>query len=139
LGDPLGGTPAYAFCVYDQTAGVPALKMGINIAAGGTCGTKPCWKAVSDKGWSYSNRSGSSGGITKVKFKGGDAGKPNLQVAAKGASLLMPPVSGGELFDQDSTVIEQLHSSEPAACWSSSFVIAGTKRNDGGQFTAKNP
>ena len=114
FGDPVNGTTTYTLCVYDQAAGLSVFKMGVTVARGGVCGTTLCWKAVSDKGWSYKNRSGSVDGITKAQLKGGAAGKPQVQVQAKGASLPMPaPVSGTEFFDQDPAVIVQLHSSRP--------------------------
>ena len=115
-------------------------KMGATVAPGGMCGTKPCWKAVSGKGWTYKNKAGNGEGITKAQLKGGDAGKPQAQVQAKGASLPMPaPISVAEFFDQDPAVIVQLHSSSPANCWSSTFDDQSTKKNDGVQFKATTP
>jgi hypothetical protein len=42
LGDPLG-TDAYALCVYDASEN---LLLQMTAPAGGTCGTKPCWKQL---------------------------------------------------------------------------------------------
>jgi len=137
FGDPVNGTPSYTLCLYDQSGGTPVFKMEAGIAAGGTCPTKPCWKAIFDKAYGDRNKDGNDGGITKVAFKGGDAGKPSLQVAGKGISLPLPaPISGSEFFDQDTAVIVQLHSSSPVACWSSTFDGSSTKKNDGVQFKA---
>src|SRR5262249_27131858 len=98
---------------------------------------RPCWKAVRDLGWAYKNRTGNVYGITKVQLKGGTAGKPQVQVQAKGSSFPMPvPISASEFFDQDPAVIVQLHSSSPAACWSSIFDGSTTKKNDGVEFKA---
>jgi len=140
FGDPVNGTPSYVLCVYDTNAGAPSLKLSAAINAGGTCGTKPCWKAVSDKGWAYKNKIGNPNGITKLGFKGGLAGKSSLQVGGAGSSLPLPtPISGSQFFAADTAVIVQLHSSSPANCWSSTFSASGTKKNDGTMFKAVTP
>ena len=138
FGDPATGTTSYNLCVYDETASLPVFKMGATVVPGGMCGTKPCWKAISDKGWAYKNKLGNGDGITKAHLKGGAPGKPQVQVQAKGSSLPMPaPVSGTEFFDQDPAVIVQLHNSSSANCWSSTFD--SSKKNDGTQFKAVSP
>ena len=43
FGDPLS-TTNYDLCVYDESAGTPELVMSEHVAAGATCGSKPCWK-----------------------------------------------------------------------------------------------
>jgi hypothetical protein len=92
----------YTLCVYDETAGSAVFKMGAAVAPGGMCGTKTCWKAIRDRGWGYTNRDGNDYGISKMTLKGGDAGKPQALVKAKGASLPLPaPRSATEFFDQD--------------------------------------
>ena len=140
FGDPVNGTTTYTLCVYDQTGRTHVFKMGASVVPGGMCGTKPCWKAVSDKGWGYKNTNGNADGVSKVQLKGGAAGKPQVQVQGKGATLPLPaPTSGIEFFDQDPAVIVQLHSSSPANCWSSTFGGQSTKKNDGGQFKATTP
>ena len=138
LGDPVSGGTAYTLCLYDQTAGLPVFKMGASVAAGGTCGTAPCWSALGSSGWSYKNNAGNTDGITKLSLKSGAAGKSKLQVKASGAALPLPaPISGTEFFDQDTEVVVQLHSSSPANCWTSAFTT--TKKNDGSQFKAGAP
>lgn len=140
FGDPLNGTTSYRLCVYDQSAGLPALKMEAVVDPGGTCLTKPCWRAVSDKGWKYTSRDGNGYGINKVLVKGGAAGRPSVQVAGKAGNLPVPaPFSVSEYFDQDTQLIVQLHSSSPASCWESSYGIANTTANDGSSFKAKTP
>src|SRR5262249_9132127 len=59
LGTPTS-TTAYRLCVYDGTG---LLLRNLPVAPGGTCGTKPCWKATRT-GFSYSNRTGTSHGFT---------------------------------------------------------------------------
>ncbi len=140
FGDPLNGTTSYRLCVYDQSAGLPGLKMGAVIDPGGSCPTKPCWRTVSDKGWKYTSRDGNAYGINKVGMKGGAAGKPFLQLAGKAGNLPVPaPIAAIRYLDQDTQVIVQLHSSNPANCWESSFGIGNTKINDGSSFKAATP
>lgn len=139
FGDPVTST-SYRLCVYDQAGGTPVFKMGATVTPGGTCGTKPCWKALSDKGWAYKNAGGNGDGIRKVMLKGGDAGKPQIQVHGKGGDLSLPvPVSGTALFDQDPAVIVELHRTDAPVCWSSTFDTTSTKKNDGVQFRAVTP
>ncbi len=140
FGDPLMGSPEYRLCIYDQSGGNTVFKLGARIAAGNTCGTKPCWKRVSDKGWAYANKATNADGISKLSFKGGVAGKPAVVVAGKGTNLPLPaPIASDAYFDLDTTLTVQLHATAPAACWSSTFTAAGAKKNDAASFSAKNP
>jgi len=41
-----------------------------------------------------------------------------------------------EFYDQDPAVIVQLHSSNPASCWSSTFDAPSTKKSDSFNFKA---
>ena len=59
------------------------------VAAGGTCGTKPCWKAAS-KSFSYKSKLGNGAGVTALTLKSGSEGKAALALKAKGASLALP-------------------------------------------------
>ncbi|HYD50207.1 MAG TPA: hypothetical protein VEB21_17750 [Terriglobales bacterium] len=137
FGDPVAGSSNYVLCVYDQDVDVPSLKLQLDLAGGGACGSKPCWKAVRERGWSFRDKSGSQQGLIKLNFKGGIAGKPSLTVAAKGANLPLPePALPGRYFDQDAAVTIQLHDTTLDRCWSSSFDTTDTKKNDGVQFKA---
>lgn len=104
-----------------------------------TCGKKPCWKAVSDRGYAYKNRDGNADGVTKIAFKGGVAGKPLMQLAGKGDSLPLPePVNGVTYFDTDAAVTVQLHRDDDARCWTSRFAAASVRKNEPAQFKAIN-
>jgi Concanavalin A-like lectin/glucanases superfamily len=139
FGDPLNGSTTYSLCVYDESGGMPEFKMGLSLAAGGTCGSFPCWKALGSKGWAYKNKLGNADGVTQLKESGGAPGKPKVKFAGKGANLPLPsPFSFGvQYFEKDPAVIVQLHSSSPTNCWTSSFTTA--TKNDGGSFKAKTP
>jgi hypothetical protein len=139
FGNPLTGSTAYTLCLYDQNAGTPVFEMDATIAPAGTCGTRPCWKAVSDRGWSYNNRNGVGNGVNKTTLLGGAAGRPKVQINGKGADLRLPVPQGIRYFTADTAVIVQLHSSNPPACWSSTFNSPGIVRNDSSQFKAHSP
>lgn len=140
FGDPLLGNTGYTLCVYDQTGGVPALKMSATVPPGGTCGMDPCWRDLGGNGWAYKSKTPISDGLTKVTHKGGVADRPKVRVIGKGLGLPVPaPVSGSRFFAQDTAVIVQLHSSTSANCWASTFDPSSTKKNDGEQFRAVTP
>ena len=138
FGNPVSGSTTYSLCVYDETVGSPVFKLGASIPAGGTCGTKPCWKALGDKGWRYHDPTAAAGGITKLVLRGGGDGKPVIRLRGRGAHLGLPgPLSGVRYFDQDQAVTVQLHADSSANCWSSSFNTA--RKNDGTRFKAVAP
>lgn len=137
FGDPVSGETSFALCLYDQSAGTAHLQLAIGIAAGGTCGSLPCWRALGHKGWAFADQTGGSGGITKMQLLGGEAGRSRLQLRAKGPRLSLPAPMNGAAFDQDPAVIVQLRASGTARCWTSTFDAASTSRNDEGQFKAQ--
>jgi hypothetical protein len=136
FGNPVGET-AYTLCLYDQNGGVPTFVMGATIAPAGICGARPCWQALSDRGWRYKNKDGTGDGITRVSLMGGPVGRPKVQIGGKGLHLSLPAPSGLQYFDVDPALIIQLHSSDPPACWSSTFDAAAVDSNDGTEFKAR--
>lgn len=135
FGDPVAGTAGYRLCLYDESGGVVSLKMGAAWSSGGDCGGKPCWKGSAERGWSYKDKSGDADGITKVTFKPGAAGKPQIKISGAGASLPLPaPASGDKTLRQDLVVTLQLSLDGSGQCWASTFTTA--KRNDGESFRA---
>lgn len=130
LGDPTAAEPVYSFCVYDDGgAGAPII--GAGVPPVGDCDGKPCWKAQSDKGFKYKNRSGTAGGVQRLQLRAGAAGKAKVQVKAKGANLVLPtlpltPVVTGQLIKNEGSEQE---------CWSATFSAA--QKNDSVQFKAK--
>ena len=108
-------TSSYTMCLYDQSA----LKMTATAAAGGTCGTKPCWKSSGD-GFKYADKNGAGEGLTKIALKPGAAGKAKISVAGKGANLHLPtlPLS--------TPVTIQVKRSDGSACWRGVFSMPST-------------
>jgi probable HAF family extracellular repeat protein/cysteine-rich repeat protein len=128
FGDPLAET-SYAFCIYDESAGVPARVYSRVVAPGGTCGTKPCWKATKT-GYQYKNVGLAPDGELKLLLKEGLApGKAALKLKGKGSALALPPLP----LDQDPRVRAQLRSSE-GLCWEAGY--SGFKKNETMQFKA---
>ena len=65
FGDPVSvnGT-AYAVCLYDAAS---ILRGEYSLGqAGAMCGTKPCWKAVSDKGYMYKDKDATADGLAQA-------------------------------------------------------------------------
>ena len=125
FGDPVAADD-YAFCLYDSTG----IVMQASIPAGGTCGTKPCWKALNGKGYKYVSKDGAaSDGVNKLLLKAGGAGLSKVIMKGKGANLLMPtlPLS----------LEVQAEIRGAGKCWSTIHTPLGTSRNDAFQFKSK--
>ncbi len=130
--DPVGGTASYRVCVYDASAAnQPLLEAGL--VPGGTCSSKPCWKATGTTGFKMTNKAGAPSGITKALFKAGTT-SPNARVVmgAKGVNIPMPalgltlPVTVQLIADDGTT-----------ECWQT--VYTASQKNDALQFKAKGP
>jgi hypothetical protein len=126
FGDPTT-TTSYRLCVYDETAGVPALALSTGIAPGGTCDGKPCWRA-SKTGFRYRDKSASAEGIRQVVLKSGSAGRSKIQVRAQGDKLALPSLP---LAQSPKTTV-QLKSSA-GTCWEAAYS-APASRNEPGRF-----
>jgi hypothetical protein len=130
--DPVGGSATYRVCVYDGSARSQPL-MEMDVPPGGTCGTKPCWKASGTTGFSFANKLGTTTGLTSVKLKAGSAGKAQVQAAGKGASLPMPTLG----LTLPVTVQFLAKDALSTECWQTAFTTE--KKNDVTQFSAKGP
>jgi hapalindole H/12-epi-hapalindole U/12-epi-fischerindole U synthase len=113
LGDP-AGMDDYRFCLYDGGTNVV---LDLPATAGGTCGTKPCWKA-SSKGFTYKNKLGTTAGLVAVALKSGGAGKAALSVKAKGASLSLPSLP---LLQTPNPVRVVLANEATGLCWTALY------------------
>jgi cysteine-rich repeat protein len=88
-GTPLFGTD-YQLCLYD----VAGLRMSVSYPAGGTCGTKACWKALGVKGFKYKDSELTPDGGAQLMLKEGAIGKAQIQATGRGPNLAMPPLAG---------------------------------------------
>jgi hypothetical protein len=130
--DPVGGSATYRVCVYDGS-GRPQPLMEMDVPPGGTCGTKPCWKASGTTGFSFANKVGTTSGLTSVKLKAGSAGKAQVQAAGKGANLPLPTLG----LTLPVTVQFLAKDNVSTECWQTPFTTE--KKNDPTQFSAKGP
>ena len=137
FGDPLdpGGT-SLAACVYDD-AGTLVASMDVD-RAGDTCGTKDCWKPIGSpppngKGFLFRDSQAASDGITRIKLKGGAAGKSSFQIkgandAAKGQLALPVGLATGLASSASATV--QLFGSDSPECLSLTVDDIQKQTND---------
>lgn len=127
LGTPLTST-SYRVCVYNSSN---TLLFNLGIPAGGTCGTKDCWKG-STKGFSYKNKATTAAGLSAFAVKSGDDGKASVKMKANGANLTLPglplstPVTAQVINDTNST------------CFSATFTTASSDPLSMTKWKAKN-
>ena len=133
FGDPVGGSTAYAICIYDSAN---QLKGTYKIdRAGDTCDGKPCWATVSDKGYKYADKNGDADGIVKMKVSGGPSGKGKVKVIGKNATGHLPLGVAALLQNQSSATVQVLTSD--AACFG--VGLTQVKKADGTVFKAAGP
>jgi len=108
-------TTSYGLCVYDETAGVPTLKLAADIPAGGTCAGKPCWKETGH-GFKYADKDATPDGVVSLLLKEGLEGFAQIQLKAMGVNLAMPTLP----LDQDTTVTVQLKNDQ-GVCWEADY------------------
>jgi hypothetical protein len=132
FGDPVAGTTAYNVCIYD---GTNQLTGEYRVArAGDTCGTKPCWKAIPDKGYKYSDKSAASDGILKIIGFAGD-GTGKVKVVGKNIAGTLPLGVAAALQNQTSAVVQVVTSD--AGCFGADLTLV--KKADGTIFKAVGP
>jgi hypothetical protein len=126
FGDPTTST-SFALCLYDDAG---TLLYGSLIEAGGTCGTKPCWKALGtppgSAGFKYKSKTREPHGIAKLTLKPGDAGK--AKIVAKG---------GHELLYAGSAGAPELPLSLPATMLGGGVRRLGPSHQSGGRVQGK--
>jgi hypothetical protein len=135
LGDPRT-TDRYALCIY-AGAVEPALVGSAIADAGGSCDSRPCWRAKTDGGFVYRTQTPNAAGITRVDLVPGESGGARVVVKGHGANLSLPdlPVVA--------PVLVQLSTSS-GACWkrrtaratcggttANGFAPRGAERADG--------
>jgi Trypsin/Bacterial pre-peptidase C-terminal domain len=111
LGDPTAGDPV-AFCLYDETAGTPALVLELQVAA------PALWKAAGSSGFRFRDRTRAHGGADSILLRSGPAGRATVTFKARGPLLDLPALP----LAQDGAVIAQVVT--PAACFGATFSTA---------------
>ena len=130
--DPVHGAATYRLCVYDGSASAQPL-MEMDVPPGGTCGTKPCWKAAGKTGFKYKNKAGTPDGVTSLKLKAGTPGKPKVQAGGKGALLSMPALP----WTLPVTVQLVIRDGVGSQCWQTTYSTSTA--NSSAAFSAKGP
>jgi len=130
LGNPVEDLPHYSLCVYDASASPQPLASAAFLP-GRSCNGKPCWRAVSSKGYKLTDKSGLPQGIVGAKLIAGGSGRATLLVNAKGGSLSPPALP------LQAPVTAQLVVNEGARqlCWEATFTEPS--KNDGTTFNAR--
>jgi len=123
FGTPIASTD-YLLCLYDAAGKL----LSAEALAGGTCGTKPCWKVSGRTGFSYTNKAATPDGLTKVLLKAGGAGKGKLQAKGGGTNLPLPTLP------LTTPVRAQLRQSS-STCWEATYST--TSMNSPTEFKAK--
>jgi hypothetical protein len=131
LGNPTTETP-YTLCVYDSVAGSAALATVLSVPPGSL------WTDKDPGGVRYTDMTGASGGVMRIRLKTGAAGKTKVLLTAKGSNVPTPAPADPEYFAQDPNVVVQLHT-HGGTCWTSEFAAAGTLANDPTRFKAEAP
>jgi hypothetical protein len=127
FGDPLtSGASDYTLCVFDGSPD-PQPRLAVTAPAGGTCGTKPCWK-MTRTGYKYKNRLFGDGALSIVERPGADS-KAKVIIRGKGTSLGMPPLP------PTFPVTVQLKRDDDAnLCWEETYSTA--EKNSSDRFKA---
>jgi probable HAF family extracellular repeat protein len=124
FGDPTADAD-YQLCVYDASS----LAAQARIPAGGTCGTRPCWKRVGTTAYRQRSATGAPDGIVATKLRAGGAGAGKLALRGKGAYLGTPTLPLALPLR-----VQLRHDGGPA-CWEASFDSAVVNTPD--RLTAK--
>jgi len=102
--------------------------------AGDNCAGVPCWKAVGGdppdgKGYKYKDE---GGGVRKILYKGGDAGKSKVIVKGKGSGL---PTGLAAALQSSTSARLQFRGSDAAVCLS--VDVTDIKKQESDSFKAK--
>jgi hypothetical protein len=132
------GTTKYAVCIYDD-GNVLVADLLVDRAGAICLPGKPCWKAVSDKGYKFKDKATASDGVKKILGKGGDAEKGKVIVKAKNTEKKgqtnLPTGIAAALNESTQATVQVITSD--ASCFS--MVASQVKKDDGVIYKAKVP
>lgn len=118
FGDPIA-TDDYAFCAYDESAGLPVLAFETLAPGAGLCAAAPCWRAQGDSQFLYGDKEEATPlGLTALTLKHWHAGRARVGVDAAGANLSSLPLPA------PLPLRVQLQATT-GSCWEAVFSIAG--------------
>jgi hypothetical protein len=119
FGDPVGETPQYSLCVYDSSEHAQAL-FSAALVPGRTCGNKSCWRASGTTSMKFSDKAGFPGGIQKLVYKAGPAGKGKITLLAKGQELALPRLPATAPL----TIQLVANNGMGEVCWGATYAVA---------------
>ncbi len=125
-------------CVWDQAPAGDRLLVQARTPDAATFAADSPWRRIGSadapRAWRFGRRDGSPEGLVEVALAAGEAGKAKVSVKAKGDFLeLAGPVSAQRYAEQAPSVVVQLSTENPGACFGARFS-AEAKRNGAGQF-----
>ncbi|MFT4571525.1 MAG: hypothetical protein ACI91F_002416 [Candidatus Binatia bacterium] len=133
FGEAVIGTNTYQLCIYDASVEAQPL-LSAKIESGGTCGSKPCWKALGTKGFAYKNKGGvGSDGAFVIKLMSGVQGKPKVLLKGKGLELATPALP----LTNDVVVQLLIDAGGGVECWQTTY--SASIKNETKQYKAKGP
>ena len=118
--DQLGGA-SYELCVYGESGPEPEVLLSATVAPG------PGWLPVKSKGYKFSDKAGTQGGITQILTTAGEDGRASVKVKGKGVGLALPVLPLGL------PVRVQLEVAG-GVCFEAAYSPAGASKNGAGQF-----
>ena len=132
LGDPELGPAGATVCLFDRAGGVPELLFRAELAPGGLCRGRPCWRALPAGGDRYLDRDGRRAGVRRLVLRPGGDGESRAVLLARGTALSLPPTP----LAGDPAVEVQIHTAG-GACLGATF--SAPTRNEAGLFKARGP
>jgi len=124
FGNPPGGAPSYALCIYDQSAGVSSLYFEGRLPAGAL------WSARGTTGFKYKDAALTNDGMNSVTLRAGLTGKAKIIAKGKGAGL---GLSTAQLQKNPSVIVQMKDTA--GLCWESRYSAA--TKNTPEEFSAK--
>lgn len=134
FGDPVGGSPSIAGCLYDSSARPQPLRELV-IAPGGTCNGKPCWTSKNDK-FQFKSKVPNADGVVFAKLISGEGEETQSKILlkAKGENLMPPLLPLGLPATMMFIVNDGTES-----CWIVPYDTFGIDENSEDMFKAKGP
>jgi cysteine-rich repeat protein len=121
-------TDGWDLCIFDGTGD---LVLGAAAPAGGTCGTRPCWRAIGSRGFRYKDRDRTPSGMDKLTMKAGGNGLSSVVATGKGGTLDMPAL-GNFAFPLHVQVL-----GDNGECFYSVFEAQNAARNTSELFVGR--
>jgi len=133
FGDPTLDT-SYSLCLYAGTSA--ALTAEVHVAAQGSCGAKPCWKAFGTSGYDFHDPSTAQDGALTIRLRGSaQAGKSKLIAKGKDAHLAVPPLPLAPAPDLPDVTVQLVRRGAPT-CWATVYPAASIRVNSPQEYKA---